>query len=145
MLMAMVLSIAMSLLAAGALVATSKYLSATNQATSSMGLSSCAQAVRQYIAAQSAAGSMATLSLTVPSTGTPVTLQGGHYENINAINFTLPSSPSSFGTRMTTMTTQNLANALPMSIGGGSTTTGTAVCTDSNGRTYEVEFSLAGP
>jgi hypothetical protein len=143
MLMAMVLAIAMSLLAAGALVATSKYLSATNAATSSMGLSSCAQAVRQYIAAQSSAGSMNTLSFTVPATGNPITLQGGHYENINTINFQLPSSPSTFGLKP--VPTQNLANALPMSTSLGTTITGTAVCTDSNLRTYEVEFSLAGP
>lgn len=145
MLMAMVLAIAMSLLAAGALVATSKFLSATNAATSSMGLSSCAQAVRQYLTAQQAAGSLTSLSFTVPSSGTPITLQGGHYENINTINFQLPSTSSTFGSRVSSAT-QNLANALPMNIAGtGSATTGTAVCTDSNGRTYEVEFSLVGP
>jgi hypothetical protein len=44
-----------------------------------------------------------------------------------------------------TVTTQNLANALPMNIGTSTpTTTGVAVCTDSSGRTYEVEFSLVG-
>jgi type II secretory pathway pseudopilin PulG len=144
MLVVMVMVFAMALMGVGVLVSASKYLSSANAATTSVGLSSCAQAVRQYLAAQSAAGSLGNLSLTVPSTGTPITLQGGHYENISTLNFALPSSPSSFGSRLTA-TTQNLANALPMNIGGGTTTTGAAVCTDSNGRTYEVEFSLIGP
>src|SRR5262249_5843911 len=110
----------------------------------SMGLSSCAQAVRQYLAAQQAAGAIGSLSFTVPATGTPITLQGGHYENINIVSFQLPSPPNGFCARVSGAT-QNLANALRLSIGtGGVTTTGTAVCTDANGRTYEVEFSLVG-
>ena len=144
MLLVMVMVLAMALLGAGVLVASSKYLSVANASTSSMGLSSCAQAVRQYLAAQQTAGPLTSLSFTVPSTGTAVTLQGGHYENISTINFQLPSPPGSFGARATA-STQNLANALPMNIGTSSpTTTGTAVCSDSNGRTYEVEFSLVG-
>lgn len=144
MLVVMVMVMVMALLGAGLLVASSKYISSANAAKSSMGLSSCAQAVRQYLAAQMAAGSVTSLSFTIPSSGTPITLQGGHYENISTLNFRLPSPPSGFGSRVSA-STQNLANALPMNIGTSSpTTTGAAVCTDSNGRTYEVEFSLIG-
>jgi hypothetical protein len=142
--MVMVMVFLMALLGAGVLVAAGKYVSSANAAKTSMGLSSCAQAVRQYLAAQAAVGTIANLLLTVPSSGTPITLQGGHYEAINTINFRLPSSPSTFGSRVT-VTTQNLANALPMNIGTTiPTTTGVAVCTDSSGRLYEVEFSLVG-
>jgi len=144
MVMVMVIVFLMALVGAGVLVAAGKYVSSANAAKTSMGLSSCAQAVRQYLAAQAAVGTITNLTLTVPSTGSPITLQGGHYENINTLNFKLPSSPSSFGSR-TSVLTQNLANALPMNIGTSiPTTTGTAVCTDSSGRTYEVEFSLVG-
>jgi hypothetical protein len=109
-----------------------------------MSLSSCAQAVRQYLAAQQAAGSLGSLALTVPSTGTPITLQGGHYEGIDTVNFKITTtSPSGFGLKTTQPGSQNLAGALPMGIGGNAiTTTGTAVCTDSNGRNIEVEFSM---
>jgi hypothetical protein len=143
--MVMVMVFLMALLGAGVLVAAGKYVSSANAAKTSMGLSSCAQAVRQYLAAQAAVGTITNLLLTVPSSGTPITLKGGHYENIDTLNFKLPSPPSNnFGSRVT-VTTQNLANALPMNIGTSTpTTTGVAVCTDSSGRTYEVEFSLVG-
>jgi type II secretory pathway pseudopilin PulG len=142
-LLVMVMVFLLALIGAGVLVAAGKYVSSANAAKTSMGLSSCAQAVRQYLAAQAAVGSISNLTLTVPSSGSPITLQGGHYENINTLNFKLPST-STFGTKVTA-TTQNLANALPMNVGTSSpTTTGTAVCTDSSGRTYEVEFSLVG-
>jgi hypothetical protein len=37
---------------------------------------------------------------------------------------------------------QNIANAMPMVLGSSSTPrVGSAVCTDPDGRTYEVEFS----
>jgi hypothetical protein len=142
--MVMVMVFLMALLGAGVLVAAGKYVSSANAAKTSMGLSSCAQAVRQYLAAQAAVGTITNLSLTVPGTGTPITLKGGHYEAIDTLNFKIQSSPSTFGSRVT-VTTQNLANALPMNIGTNTpTTTGVAVCTDSSNRTYEVEFSLVG-
>jgi type II secretory pathway pseudopilin PulG len=144
MLMAMLLVLAMTLVGAAALIATSKQLSSANAAKTSMSLSSCAQAVRQYLAAQQAAGSTGTLALSVPSTGAPITLQGGHYENIDTVNYKITTTaPSGFGLQTQATGSQNLAGALPMGIGGTAvTTTGVAVCTDPNGRTAEVEFSM---
>jgi type II secretory pathway pseudopilin PulG len=142
--MVMVLTAVMAVLGAGLLVSSNKYLANANAAKTSTGLSSCAQAVRQYLAAQAALGPIGNLSLTVAADGgTPITLVGGHYEAADAGNFRLPST-STFGVRVTA-STQNLTNALPMNVGTGTpTTNGTAVCTDSDGRTYEVEFSLVG-
>ena len=144
MLMALLLVTAMTLVGAAALIATSKQLSGANAAKTSMSLSSCAQAVRQYLAAQQASGSVGNLALMVPSSGTPITLQGGHYEGIDTVNFKITTtSPSGFGLKTTQPGSQNLAGALPMGVAGNAiTTTGTAVCTDSNGRTIEVEFSM---
>jgi archaellin len=143
MLLAMVLVAAMTLVAAAALIATSKQLSGSNAAKTSMGLSSCAQAVRQYLAAQTSAGAVSSLAFSVPSSGVPITLQGGHYETIDSVNFRFSTAPSGFGVQTQGGGSQNLAGALPMGIGGASvTTTGTALCTDSNGRTAEVEFSM---
>jgi type II secretory pathway pseudopilin PulG len=144
MLVVMVLVVVMALFAAGLLVSSSKYLSSANAAKTSIGLSSCAQAVRNYLSAQLAAGSISSLSFAVPSSGTPISLVGGHYERPDAGNYQLTVT-STFGSRVTA-TTQNLANALPMNVGTSNpTTSGTAVCTDSDGRTYEVEFSFVGP
>jgi hypothetical protein len=52
------------------------------------------------------------------------------------------AAPAGFGAVGAT-SVENLANALPLALGKTSTpTTGTAVCTDASGRTYEVEFSF---
>jgi hypothetical protein len=144
MLVVMVLTAVMALLGAGLLVSSSKYLANANAAKTGVGLSSCAQAVRQFLGSRADAGiSAVSLYLSSVDAGTAkaIALTGGHYEN--AGTWRLPST-SNFGARVT-IATDNLTNALPMSIGTSApTTTGTAVCTDSDGRTYEVEFSLVG-
>lgn len=140
----LVVLLAVSILGATIVVAAGRHLSVARHAETSVGLSNCAMAVRQYIASQVAAGAFSQLSFTVPGTNASITLQGGHYEGIDINNFTLSAGPS-FGVTGGSGV-QNLANSLPMTVGASSTQRiGTAVCTDANKRVYEVEFSYVGP
>jgi type II secretory pathway pseudopilin PulG len=145
-----------SLLSAGVMLLSGKQLSGARQRETAVGLSSCAQAVRQYIGSQITAKVNATcpstdwpcgLSFTVPGTQTAITLQGGH--NIRFAdggpgwpdpNFKL-TAVSPLGGAGSSI--ENLANAMPLTLGKTLTpTSGSAVCTDASGRTYEVEFSF---
>lgn len=133
--------VAITLLGAAIVGVSGRHLSGARQRESAVGLSNCAMAIRQYLASQVTSGSaLASLSFTVPATGTPITLQGGHYDGINVTSFTLPSG-APFGVASTSV--ENIANSMPMTLGTQAVQrTGTAVCTDSNGRNYEVEFSF---
>lgn len=142
--------LAISLLGAAIVVVSGRHLSSARQRETSVGLSSCAMAVRQYLASQVAAGTpLSSLDFTIPATGTPITLKGGHYDNVNVTSFTLSGGPA-FGVGGGS-SVENLANAMPMALGvSANQRTGTAVCTtyaDSNSqpRTYEVEFSFIAP
>jgi hypothetical protein len=88
---------------------------------------------------------MTSLKFTIPNTDGGVTMQGGHYENLpDGGAVILAGAPSSFGVKGGS-SVQNIANAMPMVLGSGtSQQIGSAVCTDADGRTYEVEFSYVG-
>lgn len=137
------LMMVLALAGAALLVVSRQSSAAAKHAETSVGLANCAMAVRQYVASKISGGSaMDSLSFAIPTTKAPITLQGGHYDAINITTFNLPPGPA-FGTSMVSSTAvENLANALPMNLAvKAQTTSGTAVCTDVNGRTYEVEFS----
>lgn len=129
-------------LGAGVIVVTGKFLSGSKARETSVGLSNCAQAVRQYLGSQIVAGvGVPQLSFAVPGTHAAITLSGGHYDAIDVTSFKLPAPPA-FGAKAGN-SIENLANSLPLTLGTTRTpTTGTAVCTDASGRHYEVEFSF---
>jgi type II secretory pathway pseudopilin PulG len=134
---------AITALGAIAVVGSGRHLANARVREANVGLSSCALAVRQYVAAQVTGAGLTSLNFTVPSTGAAIKLQGGHYDNVQLTAFTLAPGPS-FGSGGWA-SIENIANATPMNLGGGSTQqTGSAVCTDADGRTYEVEFSYLG-
>lgn len=137
--------LAITLLGAAVVVVSGRHLSESRQRETSVGLSNCALGVRQYLAAQIAAGggSLTSLSMTIPGTSQAITLVGGHYDAPSAGSFSIPSGPPFGGPSGSSI--QSLSNALPMSLGSSATQrTGTAICTDANSppRTFEVEFSF---
>jgi hypothetical protein len=139
----LIVVLAITLLGAAIIVGSGRHLASARIRETNEGLVNCAMAVRQYIAANVTSGSsMATLNFTVPSTGAAITLKGGHYENADG-GSALAAAPV-FGVK-TGSSVQNIANAMPMVLGTSTTQqTGSAVCTDPDGRTYEVEFSYVG-
>lgn len=151
----MIVLVVVTLLGAGIIVASGKNFSNAKSREQSVGLSNCAQAVRNYIGSQitSKAGfpqatvggqTVSTMSFTVPGTPTAITLQGGHYDDATSVvAFTLPAAATFGATGGSSI--QNLANALPLGVGASATQVrGTARCIDAGGRTYEVEFSYIG-
>jgi hypothetical protein len=142
LLLVLVVLLALTMLGVLVLNSSGKQLSGARHRENAVGLSSCAQAVRQFIAAQVIAGqALTSLSFSVPGTTASISLQGGHYDAIQVTAFTLPGG-APFGVQAGP-SVENLANALPMGISAAAVThTGSAVCTDANGRTYEVEFSF---
>jgi type II secretory pathway pseudopilin PulG len=146
----LIVLVVITALGAGVILLSGKHMAGAAARESAVGLSNCAQAVRQYIGSQVAAGTVATcpstswpcsLNFSVPGTNAAISLQGGHYDNVTLAGFTLPSPPA-FGVK-TGNSIENLANSLPLTLGTSkSATTGTAVCIDANGRSYEVEFSF---
>lgn len=136
----LIVVLAITLLGTALMVGSGRHLAGARLHESNIGLTNCAMAVRQYIAANVTGGvGLSTLNFTVPSTGATITLKGGHYETADG-GYTLAAAPS-FGVK-SGGSVQNIANSMPMTIGAGATQrTGSAVCTDPDGRTYEVEFS----
>lgn len=137
--------LAVSIFGAAVVITSSRNLSQARARETSVGLSNCAMAIRHYISSQVAGGgALASLNFKVPGTAQAMTLQGGHYDNIQISSFTLPADTGFGGVSGSSV--QNLANAMPMKMGSSATqVTGTAVCTDSNNRNYEVEFSFLRP
>lgn len=128
----------------GALVTMSgKTMSSAKQRETTVELANCAQAVRSYVGSQVKSGAgLSQMTFTIAGTNAPIKLEGGHYENINISNFSW--NPPSFGSKPSN-TVENLANALPLGLGGSNPpTVGTAVCTDTNGHQYEIEFAFVG-
>jgi hypothetical protein len=138
----LIVLLVVTLLSVGSMVMSGKHLSNAKARESSVGLSNCAHSVRQYLGAQITSGvGVPSLSFSVPGTTAAIKLEGGHYDAINVNSFKL-AAPAGFGAQGGT-SVENLANALPLTLGKTATpTTGTAVCTDASGRTYEVEFSF---
>lgn len=136
----LIVVLAITLLGTALMVGSGRHLSGARLHEHNVGLSNCAMAVRQYIAANVSGGpGLSTLNFTVPTTGATINLTGGHYEKTDG-GYTLAATPS-FGVKGGS-SVQNIANAMPLSIGSGATQrSGSAVCTDPDGRTYEVEFS----
>jgi hypothetical protein len=143
LLVVLVCLVAISLLGAGILRLTGFSLSNARHRETSVELSSCAQAVRQFISSSVKAGSAMstdTYSFSIPGTGAQIKLDANHYET--GIAVTLPSPAGGFGAGSGNTSVENLANAMPMGIGGSPVRhTGVALCTDANNRTYEVEYS----
>lgn len=139
----LIVVLAITVLGAAMVVTSGRHLASARVRESNVGLASCAMAVRQYVASQVTGAGMPTLDFSVPATGTPIKLQGGHYENIQVSAFTL-TAPAAFGVKSSS-SVQNIANAMPIVLGASSTQqTGSAVCTDQDNHTYEVEFSYVG-
>jgi hypothetical protein len=136
----LIVVLAITLLGTALMLASGRHLSGARLHETNVGLSNCAMAVRQYIAANVSGGpGLTTLNFTVPSTGATILLTGGHYEAADG-GFTLAAAPT-FGVKSAS-SVQNIANSMPMTIGTAATQrSGSAVCTDPDGRTYEVEFS----
>lgn len=139
----LIVVLAITLLGTALVVGSGRHLATARIRESNVGLANCALAVRQYVAANVVGGTnMTTLNFTVPATGAAITLVGGHYENATG-GVTLAGGPT-FGVK-TGSSVQNIANAMPMALGSStSQQTGSAVCTDADGKTYEVEFSYVG-
>jgi hypothetical protein len=141
----LIVVLAITLLGTALIVGSGRHLASARIRESNVGLENCAQAVRQFVAANVVAGTaMNTLSFTVPSTGTAITIMGGHYADAGpTYALALSGGPKFGGTGGSGV--QNLANAMPMVLGASSSQqTGSAVCTDPDGKTYEVEFSYVG-
>lgn len=138
----LIVLLVVTLLSVGSMVMSGKHLANARARESAVGMSNCAQSVRQYLGAQVASGAgVPSLSFSVAGTNATVKIEGGHYDAINVNSFKL-APPPSFGAKGGT-SIENLANALPLTLGTAAVpTTGSAVCTDASGRTYEVEFSF---
>jgi hypothetical protein len=137
----LIVVLAITVLGMAVVVGSGRHLTSARIRETNEGLVNCAMAVRQYISGAVAPGGagLTGLNFTIPSTGTPITLKGGHYEAADG-GF-LITTPSTFGVKSAS-SVQNIANAMPMELGNTATQkTGSAVCTDPDGRTYEVEFS----
>jgi hypothetical protein len=144
----LIVVLAITLLGTALIVGSGRHLASARIRESNVGLANCALAVRQLVAANVVGGTaMTTLNFTIPATGGATGLQaikivGGHYGNADG-GSVLAGGPS-FGQKGGS-SVQNIANAMPMVLGSGTTQqTGTAVCTDGDGKTYEVEFSYVG-
>lgn len=137
--------LAITVLGSAMVVTSGRHLATARVRESNVGLANCAMAVRQYVASQITGGGTTDINFSVPATGTPIKLQGGHYENIQVTlaGYKL-SAPPSFGTKSSS-SVQNIANSMPIVLGTvAAPVTGAAVCTDQDGHTYEVEFSYVG-
>ena len=136
----LIVVLAITLLGTALILGSGRHLASARIRESNVGLANCALAVRQYVAANVVGGGgMTSLNFTVPATGAAITLTGGHYENTPGV--VLLAGGPVFGGKTGT-SVQNIANAMPMVLGNASVqSTGTAVCTDADGKTYEVEFS----
>jgi type II secretory pathway pseudopilin PulG len=143
----LIVVLAIAVLGGIAVVASGRHLSNARLRETNVGLENCALAVRQYVAAQVTGAGLSTtsnLTFTVPATGTSIVIKGGHYENELGTNWADSRNAPSFGSAGWS-SIENIANAMPMNLGSGSTQqAGFAVCTDVDGRKYEVEFSYVG-
>ncbi len=106
-------------------------------------LANCALAVRQYLGTQlrfPSAPQLTNLNFSLPGSGGPIVIEGGHYNN------PLPSvtgfSLSSAGAGTVSAPVQELGNTVRLN-SAGSSMVGAATCTDADGNQYEVEFSFA--
>jgi type II secretory pathway pseudopilin PulG len=143
----LIVVLAIAVLGGIAVVGSGRYLSNARLRETNVGLENCVQAVRQYVAAQVTGPGLtasSNLTFTVPATGTSIVIKGGHYEDEKGTNWADTRPASSFGSPGWS-SIENIANAMPMNLGSGSTQqSGFAVCTDTTGRKYEVEFSYVG-
>jgi type II secretory pathway pseudopilin PulG len=140
----LIVVLAIAVLGGIAVVASGRHLSNARLRETNVGLENCALAVRQYVAAQVTGAGLTNLTFTVPATVTAIVIKGGHYENELGTNYLDVRVAPSFGSSGWS-SIENIANAMPMNLGSGSTQqTGFAVCTDVDGRKYEVEFSYVG-
>jgi len=146
MMLTMIIIVGLLLLSMGALVFASNYNAGASAMRRRQQLANCALSVRQYVASQlrfPSSPALQTLNFTIPGSSGNIVLQGGHY------NQPLPSvtgfqlTGSSNGGIATSI--EELGNNVRSSSGGGNMT-GSATCTDADGKQYEVEFSFAfGP
>lgn|GEM_PF-4506406 len=146
MMMTMVIIVGLLLLSVGALVFASNYNAGAAAMRRRQQLANCALSVRQYVASQlrfPSSPTLSTLNFTIPGSAGNIVLQGGHY------NQPLPSvtqfqiTGSSNGGIASSV--EELGNNIRAN-GGGGNLTGSATCTDADGKQYEVEFSFAfGP
>jgi Tfp pilus assembly protein PilX len=154
LLVVLICLVAISLLGAGILRLTGFSLSNARHRETSVELSSCAQAVRQYVSSWVKANPTApfptdTFSFTIPGTSANIVMNANHYtpDPANLMKTLTPpvGTASTFGTGGSGGTSvENLANAMPMGVGSPPVRhTAVALCTDANGRTYEVEYSFA--
>ena len=146
MMITMVIIVGLLLLSAGALVFASNYNAGAAAMRRRQQLANCALSVRQYVASQLRFPSSPTLSVlnfTIPGSAGNIVLQGGHY------NQPLPSVTQF---RITGSSNGGIASSVEemgnniRANGGGGNLTGSATCTDADGKQYEVEFSFGfGP
>ncbi len=146
MMMTMVVIVGLLLLSVGALVFASNYNAGAAAMRRRQQLANCALSVRQYVASQlrfPSSPTLSTLNFTIPGSAGNIVLQGGHY------NQALPSvtqfqiTGSSNGGIASSV--EELGNNIRAN-SGGANLTGSATCTDADGKQYEVEFSFAfGP
>jgi hypothetical protein len=145
LLVVLVCLVAISLLGAGILRLTGFTLSNARHRETGVGLSSCAQAVRQFVSASSRAGTMTplTYSFSIPGTNGQIKITPEHYD-LSGGGPNLPTD--SFGGGGNLLGVQDLTNVLPTSLAntGKAYTSGT-LCTDANGRVYEIEFGYVSP
>lgn len=144
LLLTLIILVVLTFIAAGAItIGGIEMESATNDKVATQ-LQNCAMAVRQYIASQlrfPSAPSLKSLNFTIPGTPNPISLQGGHYDNHT--NLTISQFTTNLGGGQTSSNIEDLTNWIPPSGGGSSAVWGTAVCQDSYGHQYEVEFAMA--
>jgi Tfp pilus assembly protein PilX len=142
----LIVVLAITLLGVAVMLGSSRYLANARNREHNVGLANCAMAVRQYVAGQVTSGTpVTTLRFSIPAVDGGMAILAGHYENTpDGGTVTLAGAPPAFGVK-SGASVQNIANAMPMTIGTGTTQqTGSAVCVDPDGRTYEVEFSYVG-
>lgn len=143
MIITMIVVVVLLLLSAGLLVFSANQSAANAAMRRHEQLSNCALAVRQYIGTQlrfPSAPTLQTVNFTVPTTGNPIQIVGGHY-NVPTPNVTQfqVTGAAVGGTATTVEELGNNQRARP----AGSALTGAATCTDSQGSQVEVEFSFS--
>ena len=144
LLVVLVCLVAISLLGAGILRLTGSTLSNARHRETGVEMSSCVQAVRQFVSA--AVKGKSTMStdnyvFTIPGTnGQQFKLTAQHYDSAPSTP-TLSSAGDGFGAGSDANAVENLANVLrTRSFVTGGNRTAVVNCTDPNGRVYEVEY-----
>jgi Tfp pilus assembly protein PilX len=142
LLVVLVCLVAISLLGAGILRLTGFTLSNARHRETGVGLSSCAQAIRQFVSASVKSGSTMTTdtySFSIPGTNGQIKITPEHYDTSGG-GPTLASD--TFGASSAASGVENIGNVLPTrSFGQQKLHSGGTLCTDANGRVYEVEYS----